>query len=386
MKILQIHPLMKSEALFPDAGGMAGAALHLTRLLTERGHDVQVLPIPEGLGSRELWEIAPGRSVEVAAAMHIPGWREMSWLPGALLRLRPRSAGPKNILYDSFSLTALRRELEIFHPDVIHNHLARMPFPRLARALGLRGNLVLTHHHGEAGEGLDAYDRVVFPSQSARERIASQAGMPADHARSIYSPVASDFRREPVDPDRPRQGVMYIGAVRRRKGIDMLLDAYRREPGLRNEPLIVCGDGEDVGMLDQAAADGVPLQWKGRLPQKELAARLPSARLVVIPSRLESFGIALLEAACSGVPVIGWPPTVRELEAQAGVPVGKPFDARSRTADELAGMMLASLDEEARSRAERPRLAQAARNAFSEERYVEEYLALYRELSGAGPE
>jgi glycosyltransferase involved in cell wall biosynthesis len=365
MRILQIHPLMKSEALSPAAGGMAGAALHLTRLLVQGGHEVQVLPIPEGVGSRELWEVAPGRAVEVAAAMHIPGWRV------------------KNIFYDSCALTALRREVQLFQPQVIHNHLARLPFPRLARALGLGGNLVLTHHHGEAGEGLDSYTRVVFPSQYARNGIAAQAGIPMNRTRCIYSPVSSDFCCEAVDSSRRREGVMYVGAVRRRKGIDLLLDAYRMEAGLRRFPLSVCGTGEDLHLVHQAMQEGLPVRWLGQLSQKDLAAKLLETRLVVMPSRLESFGIALLEAACSGVPVIGWAPTVHELEEQLKIPVGKPFDGRTQTASELAGLMLASLQGEGESFADRTRLAAAARDAFSEERYVAAYLNLYQELTGS---
>ena len=199
MRILQIHPLMKSEALAPAAGGMARAALQLTRLLAGQGHDVQVLPIPEGVGARELWEVAPGCAVEVAAAMHIPGWKETPWLPWALLKLRPLPAGIKNIFYDAFALTALRREVQLFRPDIIHNHLARRPFPRLARALRLHGNLVLTHHHGEPGENLDAYDRVVFPSLSAREHIAAQTHFPLERTRAIHYPVAPAFSDVAVD-------------------------------------------------------------------------------------------------------------------------------------------------------------------------------------------
>jgi glycosyltransferase involved in cell wall biosynthesis len=380
MRILQIHPLMKSEALSPAAGGMAGASLHLTRLLVERGHEVQVLPIPEGVGSRELWEIAPGQAVEVAAAMHIPGWREMSWLPRALLRLRPRSAGVKNIFYDSCALTAFRREVQLFQPQIIHNHLARIPFPRLARALGLGGNLVLTHHHGEAGEGLDAYDRIVFPSQSARNGITAQTGITMDRTRCIYSPVSPDFCRESVESSRRREGVVYVGAVRRRKGIDLLLDAYRMEAELRRFPLSVCGTGEDIDLVQQAIEAGLPIRWLGQLSQKDLAALLLGTRLVVMPSRLESFGIALLEAVCSGVPVIGWAPTIHELEDQLKLPVGKPFDGRTQAASELAEMMLSSLMGDNESPSYRTRLAVAARETFSEHRYAAAYLDLFGEL------
>jgi glycosyltransferase involved in cell wall biosynthesis len=380
MRILQIHPLMKSEVLAPAGGGMARAALQLTRLLLERGHEVQVLPIPEGVGSRELWGVAPGRSVEVAAAMHIPGWREMPWLPWALMRLRPRSEGVKNLFYDAFALTALRRELQLFRPEIIHNHLARRPFPRLARALGLHSNLILTHHHGDPGDALDLYDRIVFPSQSAREYITAQIRFPKARTRYIHYPVSPVFCRNPLDPDRHREGVMFVGAVRRRKGIDLLLDAYRSDRELWKTPIFISGVGEDAELVHQAIRDGLPVQWLGRLSQEELAERLGGVKVVAIPSRLEGFSIAILEALCCGVPVVGWAPQILELETVLGIPVGKPFDGRIQTAEQFAGMLREVLDGDTVATAHRMRMAAAARDAFSEERYVASYLALYKEV------
>jgi glycosyltransferase involved in cell wall biosynthesis len=383
MRILQIHPLMKSEALAPAAGGMARAALQLTRLLLERGHDVQVLPIPEGVGSRELWEIAPGHAAEIAAAMHIPGWREMFWLPRALLRLRPLPAGIKNAFYDAFALTALHREVRIFRPEIIHNHLARRPFPRLARSLGLHGNLILTHHHGEAGEGLDAYDQLVFPSRAARERITSQIAFPKERTRSIHYPVSPVFCRAELSPGGPRKGVVYAGAVRRRKGIDLLLDAYRSDRSLWAEPLTVCGRGEDEALVDQAAREGVPIHRLGQLSAEQLAEALARARWAVIPSRLEGFSIAILEALCCGTPVIGWAPQISELEETLGCSAGKPFDGRIQSASGLAELLRTALREDQWTPDRRSSLADAARNKFSEERYVGAYLGLYRELIGS---
>ncbi len=380
MRILQIHPLMKSEALAPAAGGMARAALQLTRLLAEQGHDVQVLPVPEGVGARELWEVAPGRAVEVAAAMHIPGWKETPWLPWALLKLRPLPAGIKNIFYDAFALTALRREVRMFHPDIIHNHLARRPFPRLARALGLHGNLVLTHHHGEPGEDLEAYDQLVFPSIAAQEGITAQTHFPKARTRAIHYPVSPAFSRTPLDPNRSRRGILFAGAVRRRKGIDWLLDAYRADRTLWTEPLTVCGRGEDEALVRQAAEEGVPVRMLGQLSQPDLAAMLMDSRLFVIPSRLEGFSIAVLEALCSGTPVVGWAPQIQELENILGLPVGKPFDARVQKATELAAVIHDALREETDLSEYRMRLASAARETFSEHRYAAAYLDLFGEM------
>lgn len=383
MRILQIHPMMKSEALSPAAGGMAGASLQLTRLLVERGHEVQVLPIPEGVGNRELWEVAPGRAVEVAAAMHIPGWREMSWLPGALMRLRPRSDGPKNLLYDTFALTALRREVKLFRPQIIHNHLARRPFPRLAQALGLRGNLLLTHHHGEAGDSLEGYDRIVFPSASAQESIAPRIPIPQDRIRHIYNPVSYPFTQCEPAPGNSREGIWFVGAVRHRKGIDLLLDAYRLDHGLWNEPLYICGVGEDADLVQQAVREGIPARWLGHLSQEQLAGKLAAAKLAVVPSRLEGFSIAILEALCCGVPVVGWAPQIKELETFLGIPVGRSFDGRTQTPAELVEIIHDALQQWSGDGGLRPRLATAAREAFSEERYVTAYLDLYRELTGS---
>jgi glycosyltransferase involved in cell wall biosynthesis len=383
MRILQVHPLMKSEALSPAAGGMARASLQLTRLLVERGHDVQVLPIPEGVGSRELWEVAPGRSVEVAAAMHIPGWKDGLWLPRALLRLKPLPAGIKNTFYDALALTALRRELLYFRPEIVHNHLARRPFPRLARALGQHGNLILTHHHGEMGEALEAYDRIVFPSRASRETIAAESRYPLDRTRVIYNPVAPVFGQPQPEPKNPRKGIFFVGAVRKRKGIDLLLDAYRSDRRLRREPLYILGAGEDMALVDQAIKEGLPVHYLGKLAPPEVAARLRSAKLVVIPSRLEGFSIAIVEAICCGAPVVAWAPQVREVESFLGVPIGAPFDGRTQTAQELAAGIRGVLDGDSVSSPNRRRMANAAREAFNEERCVDAYLDQYREMIGA---
>jgi glycosyltransferase involved in cell wall biosynthesis len=383
MRILQIHPLMKSEALSPAAGGMARASLQLTRLLSERGHAVQVLPIPEGVGSRELWEVAPGRSLEVAAAMHIPGWKDGVWLPWALGRLRPMPAGIKNTFYDALALTALRRELRYFRPDIIHNHLARRPFPRLARALGLRGNLLLTHHHGEPGEELDAYDRIVFPSRASMETIVPRSGFPPQRARFIYNPVAPLFTESHLERKNPRRGILFVGAVRIRKGIDLLLDAYRSDRRLRKEPLYIAGTGEDAALVDQAAREGLPVQALGKLSPQDVAARLRSVKLVAIPSRLEGFSIAILEAICCGAPVVAWAPQVREVESLLEFSIGAPFDGRTQTAEELAAAIRGVLEGDLASSAGRRRMAEAAREAFSEERCVNAYLDAYREMIGS---
>jgi glycosyltransferase involved in cell wall biosynthesis len=382
MRILQIHPFMKSESLAPAAGGMQRAALQLTRMLAMAGHDVRVLPVPEGVGSRVLWEVAPARAVEVAPAMDIPAWGDVRWLAGALLRIRPKPGSLRAVYYDACALAALRRAVRSFHPDVIHNHLARAPFPRLLQSLDLPQPAVLTHHHGETGERLDAYRRIVFPSDSILEKVVRESGFPRNRARRVYCPVNPVFTGKPAAAAGKRSGIYYVGAVRVRKGIDLLLDAYRLDRSLRAEPLHICGSGQDHHLVAEAIRQGkLPIVDEGMCSPEKIAQKLRSARLVVVPSRLEGFSVALLEALACGTPVVGWAPQVRELEINLSLTVGFPFDGRTQNAGDLAVVVRQALDGECMRLSNRRALAEAAQQAFSESEFLAGNLRVYRELA-----
>jgi glycosyltransferase involved in cell wall biosynthesis len=381
MKILQIHPLLKSEAVTPSAGGMARVALTLTRLLLENGHEAQVLPIPERIGSRLVWELAPGRPADVPPVLDFPAAWDFRWWIPAIARLQPMPRGPRALAYDIMALVGLRRAVQSFRPDLVHNHLARAHFPRLARALRLDPPIVLTHHHGAMGEGLGAYDRIAFPAEEARRNISAQSRYPERRTRCIYNPVESAFVRGEVPEASERSGIYFVGAVRTRKGIDLLLEAYRLEPRLHDEPLFICGTGESDELVERAAREEkLPIVRQGHLTVEEVAARLRKAKLIVIPSRMETLCTALVEAVCVGTPVVGWAPTVRELETGSGLRIGLPFDGRTQTAAELASAILEARESGFCRTEQRVEMAAWARGVFSEAKFLQAYLSFYREI------
>ena len=64
----------------------------------------------------------------------------------------------------------------------------------------------------------------------------------------------------------------------------------------------------EAAELRQAAFDsshGHPLRWLPDITEREKAALLASASVVLYPSRAESFGIVFLEAWAFGLPVVG---------------------------------------------------------------------------------
>jgi glycosyltransferase involved in cell wall biosynthesis len=69
--------------------------------------------------------------------------------------------------------------------------------------------------------------------------------------------------------------------------------------------LEVVGDGPARGEVEAAlAALGDRVEWRGALPAPAVAERLAAADLCVWPAINEAFGMAMLEAQASGVPVV----------------------------------------------------------------------------------
>ena len=127
---------------------------------------------------------------------------------------------------------------------------------------------------------------------------------------------------------------------------------------------------------DGGAFDAGGLRFLGQLAPADIAGWMSRAAVFVSPARYEPFGLSILEAALSGCAlVLGEIPSLREVwtEGAAFVP---PDDRRA-----LRGTLLGLIEDPIR----RSRLAAAARRRalrFSAERMADQYLQLYRSLTG----
>ncbi len=91
---------------------------------------------------------------------------------------------------------------------------------------------------------------------------------------------------------------LYVGQISAEKNIDDFLQLD--VPGSK----VVCG----VGPLARALRHRYPnVHWLGLLPRHELAQVYAAADVFVFPSRSETFGLVMLEAMASGVPVAAYP-------------------------------------------------------------------------------
>lgn len=94
--------------------------------------------------------------------------------------------------------------------------------------------------------------------------------------------------------------LLYVGRLSSEKQIDKIRHVLQQVPGTR---LAIVGDGPDRQDLT-THFKGTPTKFMGYLRGEELWSAFASADMFVFPSALETFGLVLIEAMASGLPVV----------------------------------------------------------------------------------
>ena len=222
-----------------------------------------------------------------------------------------------------------------------------------------------------------AADALVCPTQATADDVADFApDAPAPHV----VPWGSDHVPTRALP-RPRDGhyALCVGTIEPRKNHLALIRAWRSLPARRPHLVVVGAVGwacdEATAALRAAERDGV-LTWRRDVDDQQLWALLQHARLVAYPALWEGFGLPVLEAMASGVPVVAH--DVAPLR-EVGGDAAHYADATSHEALTDA-LERALFDEELRARCKR--LGTARARDFSWRRCAEAHAALYREVVG----
>jgi glycosyltransferase involved in cell wall biosynthesis len=386
LRILQVQTYLRSERVNPRAGGKSRIALMLTRYLLEAGYEIAIYPWPERIWGKAVeFSASPAVPARVFPTMALPALRHAAPDALRLLTARTRAGDPQPLFHDLCFLEGLRLAIARFQPDLLHSHQTDSDIPILLPRASKRLPSLLTHHSGRSSQLLAGYGRIIFLTRTMQEEVCRRSGYPAEKSRVLYGPIDDRFLRGDVLPAEKRDGLISVGNLKDAKGIDLLLEAYRRSGRLRKHTLHLCGSGPaEAAYQKLAARENLPVVFHGRVPAAEVKELLSRARLLVNPSRMEGFSVALLESLACGTPVVGWAAQVEELESRWGRTVGSAFDARRQTAEELERTVLRALDDPIQSDESRREVAGLARDTFSMERYGGEMKRQYAELLAGG--
>ncbi len=127
--------------------------------------------------------------------------------------------------------------------------------------------------------------------------------------------------------------ILYVGKISLEKGIDVLIKALRLlKDDLRKAKLHIVGSGSWMDraiLLAQKLDVHSYIRFHGKVPHSYLPYVFRGADIFVLPSRVEAFGIVLLEAMACGLPVVassvgGIPEIVENSENGILVPPNDP--------------------------------------------------------------
>ena len=287
--------LVWSSAFWPHVGGVEVLGANFVEGLSRRGHEVLVVADLDG--------------PEMAAEDEVAG------VPVRRVPIRePLTSGDaRGVLAARAEMTTIR---EGFAPDLDHIFFFGPELPLLRRALGApRGPLVVSLH-------LALNDEISSP-QSATGATLREAGWVIACSEAVLddtraripelersSAIVNALPPASAEPLRAPAGsvVLMLGRLSRQKGFDIGLHAFAevadRHPEAR---VVVAGDGAERAPLERLAAGlGVAgrVEFRGWVAPPEVPGLLDRAAVVLMPSRVEPYGLVALEAAQRGRPVI----------------------------------------------------------------------------------
>lgn len=294
----------------PAIGGIEEVTRQLGKRLVSGGDDVEIwthrhpptLPDEEVIGGLTVRRFRfPLPSARPAS---LTGW--------------PRAAGSTQ--------RAMAGAVRRFRPDVLHVHgFSGNGVHATLASVAHRTPLVVTLHGETSTDDHRIYDRslslrtgiraglrraaaVTAPSRFILED-ASRFGLREARTRVIPNGVDLLEATPPADFSAPfPRYVFALGRLVPNKGFDLLVRSLA--PLLADRPdvgLVIAGDGPERDALLALADDlgvGERVRLVGWLDRGQVGAAMENAAVFALSSRVESFGVVVLEAMRAGAPVV----------------------------------------------------------------------------------
>ncbi len=307
MKILFVVPTDQA------VGGVSYVVGNLARHLRKKGHTVLFL--------------CPSDTVLMKPRVMASGF------PGFELRMQPpRTARHPFLSVWAFGLLfpltlyQLIRFIKRSHIDVINIHYPLDNFFYFAVCRRVLGVVLVSSIHGadifplgklQVAHAratrflLSSSDLIVAPSRRFREDFLSSFPQLARKAIVIHNGVNPDELKAQASATAPQlraATVLCVSTYKEQKAIDVLVRAFKVTlEAVPSAKLVIAGGGPLRGQMEALAASlGIRerIDFLGLQERDRVARLLNQCEVFVLPSRFETFGVAILEAMACRKPVV----------------------------------------------------------------------------------
>lgn len=231
---------------------------------------------------------------------------------------------------------------------------------------------------------------LITVSETVRQEVIADYGVAPDRIRAVLNGVDASFcpmTSAQTLPVMHKHGLAHghytlsVATLEPRKKLDRLITAYAQLPSALREscPLVLIGSfgwlsSPVQALIEQARSQGW-LRFLGYVPQSELPSLYAGARGYAMTSIYEGFGLPILEAMASGVPVL-----TSNVSCMPEVAAGAALLAHPDDLDRLREQLERLLTDDA-WRAQAVPLGLARAGELSWERCLEQTLAVYRAVA-----
>jgi glycosyltransferase involved in cell wall biosynthesis len=298
-----------------DRGGIQRHVAEISKALSREGVEVHLFIVGKALGiNRALYPGTPLEDTQMKDGFHV---HPVTVLPTPRLTLGE---------YLSYSLNAARH-VKGFNLDLIHGQsmysfgcAVKKRFPMVVTIQGpqiveykteLASKATLNHKVTDAAAVImEAYaarkaDRLIVDSQESKRTVMEKYGIEESKIRVIVKEGVNveDFTQSSCESNT----ILFVGRLHQRKGLDLFLPVFKDVLKEQEAVLKIVGSGEkEKSLKQQVERLGIKehVKFTGYLPDPEMRREYSSASIFVSPSRYEGFGITLLEALASGLPIV----------------------------------------------------------------------------------
>ncbi len=298
-----------------DAGGMNVVVRHQAEALGAAGHDVTIVTRRSSVFEPSARQVAPGVTLLYLNA----GPPE------------PVTKGEHELFIERF-----RQELSTLQPfDIVHSHhwlsgMAALPIARqwgVPHVQSFHSIAAADSTHLSAGERAESPGRMPGEAYLSRESdaliaisaaeaatITGQLGGARERTIIVLPGVDSEMFTPAAftEPNSEPGYVLVAARLQPLKGVDLAIAALSAVPEAIRPKLLIAGAAsvdfndyvQELTSLAERLGVRDRLHLAGAQSRLDLARLFQGARLVLVPSHSETYGLVALEAAASGVPVV----------------------------------------------------------------------------------
>ena len=245
---------------------------------------------------------------------------------------------------------SIKRFIELRKFKTVHVHSLNRPITSFLRRKFPYINIVVTDHGfwqnkaiskdennsvlQKLRKNIESADKIITISKYSIEQF-KEYRLPLDKTILIPNPIS--IEDIPFVKQKKENIIFFNGFSESlsRKNLTKLIEALKSDSYFNKYKLIAIVNTDARQYLDLQTLN-FDIEILGAQPWNTIVEIYNKSKILVVPSKSESFGLVYLEALAVGTPIIGFYKTVSEFMEVMKLDIGEPFNDAIETAEDLA--------------------------------------------------